>query len=48
MSWQRHIEGAAQLLKMRGQAQFQRTLGRALFRETRNQIVSHHPKPCHL
>lgn len=39
--WQWHIEGAAQLLKLRGRAQFQTAVGRALFRETRNQIVSH-------
>lgn len=40
--WQEHIKGATQLLKMRGLAQFKTTVGRALFRETRNQIVSRH------
>ena len=47
-SWQRHIEGATQLLKLRGRAQLENTLGRALFRETRAQIVSHHFRLCHV
>lgn len=47
-SWRRHIEGATQLLKMRGRTQFQTELGRALFRETRNQIVGHRPESCHM
>ncbi|KAK3721897.1 hypothetical protein LTR37_002713 [Vermiconidia calcicola] len=38
-SWKAHINGATQLLKLRGKAQFKTPVGRILFRETRNQIV---------
>ena len=38
-SWKEHIKGAAQLLKLRGKAQFNTSAGRMLFRETRAQIV---------
>ena len=40
-SWKAHINGAAQLLKLRGKQQFQTHIGRTLYRETRAQILSH-------
>nr|POE46250.1 uncharacterized protein CFP56_73212 [Quercus suber] len=39
-SWKAHTNGAAQLLKLRGKAQFQTEKGRAIFRETRAQILT--------
>ncbi|KAK3683082.1 hypothetical protein LTR37_020593 [Vermiconidia calcicola] len=38
-SWKTHINGATQLLELRGKTQFKTPVGRILFRETRNQIV---------
>lgn len=38
-SWKAHVQGATQLLKLRGKAQFQSPIGRILFRETRNSIL---------
>ena len=38
-SWKAHIQGATQLLKLRGKAQFRTHVGRALFRELRAQIM---------
>ena len=40
-SWKAHVKGATQLLKIRGKNQFKTTIGRILFRETRNQIMVH-------
>lgn len=39
-SWKAHMNGAAQLLKIRGKAQFRTRLGRALYREIRTQIIT--------
>ena len=38
-SWKAHVEGATQLLRLRGKAQFKTQVGRILFREVRNQIM---------
>ncbi|QIW97318.1 hypothetical protein AMS68_002836 [Peltaster fructicola] len=38
-SWKAHIEGATQLLKLRGPTQFNTLVGRLLFRELRAQIM---------
>ncbi|KAF2723541.1 hypothetical protein K431DRAFT_24043 [Polychaeton citri CBS 116435] len=40
-SWKAHVEGATQLLRLRGKAQFKSAIGRALFRETRAQVITH-------
>ncbi|KAK6435177.1 hypothetical protein LTR95_008641 [Oleoguttula sp. CCFEE 5521] len=40
-SWKAHIQGATQLLKLRGKAQFMSGVGRNIFRETRAQIMIH-------
>ena len=40
-SWKAHIDGATQLLKLRGTEQFKTPSGRMLFRETRAQILIH-------
>ncbi|KAF7196863.1 hypothetical protein HII31_01781, partial [Pseudocercospora fuligena] len=39
-SWKAHIEGASQLLALRGKEQLASPIGRALFRETRAQILT--------
>ena len=39
-SWKAHIQGATQLLKLRGKAQLRTPIGRILFRETRYQILT--------
>ncbi|KAK4503579.1 hypothetical protein PRZ48_004494 [Zasmidium cellare] len=39
LSWKAHIQGATQLLKIRGKNQFKTQIGRMLFRETRSQIL---------
>lgn len=38
-SWKAHVEGATQLLRLRGKQQFKTQIGRILFREVRNQIM---------
>lgn len=38
-SWKAHIDGAKQLLKLRGKKQFQTVAGRNLFREVRAQVM---------
>ena len=38
-SWKAHVSGAAQMLKLRGKAQFKTKIGRLLFRESRAQIL---------
>lgn len=38
-SWKAHIQGATQLLKLRGKAQFNSAFGRMLFRENRAQFL---------
>ncbi|KAF2721700.1 hypothetical protein K431DRAFT_223660 [Polychaeton citri CBS 116435] len=40
-SWKAHMNGAMQLLKLRGKQQFRNPIGRALFRESRAQIMIH-------
>lgn len=38
-SWQAHLDGATQMLKLRGRRQFESAVGRVLFRELRRQII---------
>ena len=38
-SWSSHIDGAAALLKLRGQKQFERRAGLMMFLQLRRQIV---------
>lgn len=40
LSWQAHIDGAAQLLKLRGKQQFQTHIGRTVYRETAAQVLT--------
>lgn len=39
-SWKAHINGASQILRLRGKKQFNTPIGRMLFRETRAGLVS--------
>ncbi len=39
LSWKHHVEGATQLLRLRGRGQLRTTIGRATFRETRSDIT---------
>ena len=39
-SWQAHIDGAAEILKLRGKQQFKTDIGRSLYRETSTQILT--------
>lgn len=41
VSWRAHINGAAQLLQLRGKQQLQSDIGRTLFRQMRSQIMTH-------
>jgi len=39
LSWRHHVEGATQLLRLRGRGQLRTTTGRAIFREIRSNIT---------